>query len=82
MKVLYLDVVHELFHVKQFMEGKNLFQNEFEYVDSPIEVPAYEFTVKEAKRIGMSMNEIVEYLKVEWVTEEQHARLVKTLALS
>jgi hypothetical protein len=30
----------------------------------------------------MSMNEIVEYLKVEWVTEEQHARLVKTLALS
>ncbi len=82
MKVLYLDVVHELFHVKQFMEGKNLFQNEFEYVDSPIEVPAYEFTVEEAKRIGMSMNEIVEYLKVEWVTEEQHARLVKTLALS
>jgi hypothetical protein len=82
MKVLYLDVVHELFHVKQFMEGKTLFQNEFEYVDSPIEVPAYEFTVEEAKRIGMSMNEIVEYLKVEWVTEEQHARLVKTLALS
>ena len=82
MKVLYLDVVHELFHVKQFMEGKNLFQNEFEYVDSPIEVPAYEFTVEEAKRIGMSMNEIVEYLKVEWATEEQHARLVKTLALS
>ena len=82
LKVLYLDVVHELFHVKQFMEGKNLFQSEFEYVDSPIEVPAYKFTVEEAKRIGMSMNEIIEYLKVEWVTEEQHARLVKTLDLS
>ncbi|MGD0637210.1 MAG: hypothetical protein ABSA72_04135 [Nitrososphaerales archaeon] len=82
MKVLYLDVVHELYHVKQFMEGKKLFQDEFEYVDSPIEVPAYKFTVEEAKRIGMSMTEIVEYLKVEWVTEEQHARLVKTLALS
>jgi hypothetical protein len=82
LKVVYLDIVHELFHVKQFMEGKNLFQSEFEYVDSPIEVPAYQFTVEEAKRIGMSMTEIVEYLKVEWVTEEQHARLVKTLALS
>ena len=81
-KVLYLDVIHELFHVKQFMEGKNLFQSEFEYVDSPIEVPAYRFTVEEAKRIGMGSDEIVEYLKVEWVTEEQHARLVKTLALS
>jgi hypothetical protein len=82
LRVLYLDVVHELFHVKQFMEGKNLFQNEFEYVDSPIEVPAYKFTIEEAKRIGMKTSEIIEYLKVEWVTEEQHARLVKTLALS
>jgi hypothetical protein len=82
LKVIYLDVIHELFHVKQFMEGKNLFQNEFEYVDSPIEVPAYKFTIEEAKRIGMKTNEIIEYLKVEWVTEEQHARLVKTLALS
>ena len=82
LRVLYLDVIHELFHVKQFMEGKNLFQSEFEYVDSPIEVPAYRFTIEEAKRIGMKMSEIIEYLKVEWVTEEQHARLVKTLGLS
>ncbi len=82
LKVIYLDIIHELFHVKQFMEGKNLFQNDFEYVDSPIEVPAYKFTIKEARRIGMKTNAIIEYLKVEWVTEEQHARLVKTLALS
>ena len=80
--ILYLDIVHELFHVKQFMEGKKLFQDEFEYVDSPIEVPAYRFTIEEAKRIGMGTEQIIEYLKVEWVTEEQHARLVKTLALS
>lgn len=80
-RVLYLDLIHELFHVKQFMEGKDLFQNEFEYVDSPIEVPAYRFTIEEARRIGMKTGEITEYLKVEWVTEEQHARLVKTLEL-
>jgi hypothetical protein len=80
-EVLYLDIVHELFHVKQFMEGKKLFQDEFEYVDSPIEVPAYKFTVDEAKRIGMSRDEILEYLKIEWITEEAHARLVKTIGL-
>jgi hypothetical protein len=80
-RVLYLDVVHELFHVKQFMEGKKLFPEGFEYVDSPIEVPAYEFTVKEARRIGMTREEIAEYLKVEWVNPEQHARLLKTLGL-
>jgi len=78
-RILYLDIVHELFHVKQFMEGKKLFQDEYEYVDSPIEVPAYKFTVEEARRIGMGRDEIIEYLKVEWVSEEQHKRLLKTL---
>lgn len=80
--IVYLDVIHELFHVKQFMEGKKLFQDEFEYVDSPIEIPAYKFTVKEAKRIGMRRDEIAEYLKVEWVDEKQHKRLLKTLGLT
>jgi hypothetical protein len=80
-RILYLDVVHELFHVKQFMDGKKLFQEEFEYVDSPIEVPAYKFTIEEAMRIGMKRDEIVEYLKVEWVSEEQHLRLLKSLGL-
>ena len=81
-KVLYLDIIHELFHVKQYMDGKKLFLEEFEYVDSPIEVEAYKFTVEEATRIGMSISEIVEYLKVEWVDEEAHLRLVKALKLS
>lgn len=80
-KILYLDIVHELFHVKQFMDGKKLFMDEFEYVDSPIEIEAYRFTVEEAKRIGMPISEIIEYLKVEWVDEEAHSRLVKTLGL-
>lgn len=81
MNIIYLDVVHELYHVKQFMEGKKLFRDEFEYVDSPIEIPAYRFTVAEAKRIGMSRKEIIEYLKVEWVDEKQHLRLVKAAGL-
>lgn len=81
-KVLYLDIIHELFHVKQFMDGRKLFLDEYEYVDSPIEIEAYRFTVEEAKRIGMPIPEIVEYLKVEWVDEEAHSRLIKALSLS
>jgi len=78
-RVIYLDVIHELFHVKQFMEGMNLFPPEFDYVDSPIEIPAYKHTVKEARRIGMKQKEIEEYLKVEWVDEEQHSRLLRAV---
>ena len=80
-KILYLDVVHELVHVKQFMDGKQLFNSEFEYVDSPVEVEAYRHAVKEAKRIGMSDKEIIEYLKVEWVDLESHKRLVEACGL-
>ena len=80
-EIIYLDLVHELFHVRQFMEGKDLFPDGVEYVDSPIEVPAYRHTVEEARRIGMSFKEIDEYLRVEWVDDEQHKRLVRASGL-
>jgi hypothetical protein len=80
-RVLYLDVVHELVHVKQFMEGKQLFNSEFEYVDSPVELEAYKHCVNEAKRIGMRDEEIIDYLKVEWVDLESHRRLVEAVGL-
>jgi hypothetical protein len=80
-RVLYLDVVHELVHVKQFMDGKQLFNSEFEYVDSPIEVEAYKHCVNEAKRIGMTDEEIIDYLKVEWVDSDSHKRLVEAVGL-
>jgi hypothetical protein len=80
-EVLYLDVFHELHHVKQFFDGKELFSMEFEYVDSPVEIEAYKATVKEARRLGMSEEQIVEYLRVEWITEEQLERLVRAVGL-
>jgi len=79
--VVYLDVVHELHHVKQFMDGKEIFLTDFEYVDSPIEIEAYIATVKEARRIGMNDNEIRDYLKIEWITDVQFSRLVSRLGL-
>jgi len=79
--IIYLDVIHELHHVRQFMDGKELFLNDFEYVDSPIEIEAYLGTVDEARRIGFSDEQIIEYLKVEWITDEQTNRLVERMGL-
>jgi hypothetical protein len=79
--IIYLDVVHELHHVKQFMDGKELFLSDFEYVDSPIEIEAYLGTVEEARRIGFSDDQIVEYLKIEWITDDQMKRLVERMGL-
>lgn len=80
-RVLYLDVVHELVHIKQFMDGKPLFDPDYEYVDRPTEVEAYRITVKEARRIGMNDKEIFDYLEVEWIDEKAHQRLASRVGV-
>ena len=80
-KILYLDIIHELVHVKQFMDGRELFSTEYEYVDSPVEIEAYRHTVNEARRIGMNDKEIFEYLKVEWIDEDSHKRLLDSVGV-
>lgn len=78
-RYIYLDVIHELVHVRQFMEGKELFDKRYSYVDRPTEIEAYSHAVREAKRIGMTKKEIMDYLRVEWVTEEEFERLVRRM---
>jgi hypothetical protein len=78
---IYLDVVHELVHVRQFMEGKKLFDEGFEYVDRPTELEAYLHAVKEARRLGMSEEKIFEYLKTEWMSDEEHKRLADAVGI-
>jgi hypothetical protein len=76
---IYLDIVHELVHVRQFMEGKELFDHNFEYVERPTEVEAYMVAVKEARRLGFSDRRICQYLKTEWMTEEDCRCLAKAV---
>ena len=76
---IYLDVIHELYHVKQFREGKELFDSRYDYVDRPTEVEAYRYTVQEARRLGLSDDRICEYLKTEWMSDSDLKRLTKAL---
>lgn len=66
---IYLDLIHELCHVKQFMDGKELFDPQYSYVERPTEIEAYRYTVKEARRLGLSDERICEYLKTEWISD-------------
>ena len=74
-KILYLDIVHELVHVRQQREGLDLYDKSYPYVDRPTEIEAYKVSVNEAKRLGMNDKEILDYLQVEWITPEEHKRL-------
>jgi len=78
---IYLDVIHELVHVKQFMEGKELFDSDYTYIERPTEVEAYRHAVKEARRLGMDDERICEYLKTEWMSDDDLQRLAKTVGV-
>ena len=79
---IYLDLIHELVHVKQFSEGKDLFDNKYSYVERPTEVEAYRHAVEEAKRMGLSNDRICNYLKTEWINEEAFTQLTRTLNIN
>jgi len=76
---IYLDVIHELVHVRQFMEGKELFDNRYDYVDRPTEIEAYRHAVEEARNLELSDERICEYLKTEWINDDELKQLAKTL---
>ena len=80
-RTVYLDVVHELCHVNQFRKGKPLFYPKLSYVDAPSEIEAYAFTVKEGRRIGMTNRQLIDYLKVEWISNAEHLRLARRMGL-
>lgn len=79
---LYLDINHELIHVMQFRDGRELFDNRYSYVDRPTELEAYLPVIQEARRIGMSDDEICDYLRVEWITDEDFTRLLTNVGLA
>jgi len=74
---IYLDLIHELCHVKQFMDGRELFDPRYEYVDRPTEIEAYRYCVQEARRLGLSEDRIRFYLRTEWMGEADYERLVR-----
>jgi len=78
---LLLDLIHELVHVRQFIRGRDLYDDYLDYVDRPVELEAFTLSLKEARGLGMSDPEMRDYLRLEWVTEVQHLRLLEHLGM-
>lgn len=76
---IYLDVIHELVHVKQLMDGRELFDVHFGYVERPTEIEAYRHSVEEARRLGLSDQRICDYLQTEWMSKTDLKKLAAAL---
>jgi len=78
---VYLDVIHELVHIRQHHEGKELWDKDHKYTDRPTEIEAYRAAVKEARRLGLSEEQLVEYLKVEWITDDEFRSFLENVGV-
>lgn len=80
--LLFLDIYHELCHVLQRRAGANLWPPGLSYVERTTEVEAYRFVVHEAHRLGVSDAFLREYLRVEWISDEEHRALLTKVGVA
>ena len=64
------------------MGGKELRDRNYKYVERATEIEAYRYAVTEAKNLGMDNKEILEYLKTEWMSEEDLKQLARKLNIN
>lgn len=76
---LYLDLVHELTHLRQHAEGKNVWDDSYTYPDRPTEVEAYAIAVAEGQRIGMTAADVWSHLSNPWMSRADVRRLVDNI---
>jgi hypothetical protein len=65
---LYLDLLHELTHLRQLASGQDLWDESYRYVDRPTEIEGYAVAVEEGLRLGMSESEIIQHLSNPWMS--------------
>lgn len=77
--VLFMDIFHELCHLIQRAGGADLWPPGVSYVRRWTEVEAYRFVVDEARRFGVEDAFLRDYLRVEWISDEEHRELLSEL---
>ena len=76
---IYLDLIHELVHVKQAHKGIDLFNPKYSYVNRPTEIEAYKAAIAEARRLKLPEEKIFNHIDVPWIKKEEKERLKKNL---
>jgi hypothetical protein len=78
---LYLDLAHELTHLRQHLEGENVWQHDIDYVDRPTEIEGYSVAVEEGRRLGMTEADVLNHLSNPWMSKEEVGRLLNNIEI-
>jgi hypothetical protein len=77
---LYLDLLHELTHLRQVAEGKNVWDESLAYVDRPTEIEGYAVAIEEGRRLGMTDADVLRHLSNPWMSAADVERLMANIA--
>lgn len=77
---LYLDMLHELTHLRQLQEGLDLWDGRYSYVDRVTEIEGYAVAVEEGRRLGMTEANLQRHLHNPWMSADDVARLKQHIA--
>jgi hypothetical protein len=72
---LYLDLLHELTHLRQVAEGKNVWDESLAYVERPTEIEGYAVAIEEGRRLGMTDADVLRHLSNPWLSAADVERL-------
>jgi hypothetical protein len=76
---LYLDLAHELTHLRQLAEGRNIWDHSLHYVDRPTEIEGFAVAVEEGIRLGMTEEQVIQHLSNPWLSDDEVGRLRKNI---
>ncbi len=76
---LYLDLLHELTHLRQLAHGADLWDESYAYVDRPTEIEGYSVAVSEGRRLGMSDAQVLQHLSNPWMSPDDVQRLLRNI---
>jgi hypothetical protein len=79
--VLFLDIFHELCHIRQRWDGRELWDRRYSYARRPTEVEAYRFVIDEARRLRVDDATLRDYLRVEWLDDAEYAILLDNVGV-
>ena len=76
---LYLDLAHELTHLRQLVQGRNIWDHSLDYVDRPTEIEGYAVAVEEGIRLGMTEEQVIQHLSNPWLDDDEIDRLRRNI---
>lgn len=77
---LYLDLIHELTHIRQVFEGKNIWDESLPYHRRPTEIEGYAVAVAECHRLGVAEEAIIKHLSNPWMDISQINELFMSIS--